>query len=82
MPGPGVLGGVLRRLADEPGERDERERREHELDRLRRMHEVVQRDRERREREQREEDSPYHRLEKATDDSGTVPRIRGAVATA
>ena len=30
MPGAGVLGGVLGRLADQPGERDERERGEQE----------------------------------------------------
>ena len=48
-PGPGVLGGVLRRLSDQPRERDEGERGEHELERLRRVHEVMERDRERRE---------------------------------
>ena len=37
MPGPGVLGGVLGRLADQPGQRDQRGRREHELERLRRV---------------------------------------------
>ncbi len=66
-PRPGVLGGVLRRLADQPRERDERERREHELERLRRMHEVVQRDRERRERERPRRGLRVPRPEKATD---------------
>ena len=55
-----VLGGVLGRLADQPGQRDEGERCEDELERLRRMHEVVQRDRDRPERERGEEDLPNH----------------------
>ena len=49
--GPGVLGRVLGRLADQPGERDQRGRREDELERLRRVEDVVHEDDDRRERD-------------------------------
>ena len=82
-PRPGVLGGVLGRLADQPGERDQRERREHELRRLGEVGEVVERDRDRRERQRREEDLPSPRPRNRTQHrlpgGGTE---RAAVATA
>jgi hypothetical protein len=55
-----VLGRVLRRLADQPGERDESHRREDELERLVQVERVVQQDDERREPEGREEDPANH----------------------
>ena len=39
-PGPRVLGGVLRRLADQPGERHQRDRREDEQRRLAEVEEI------------------------------------------
>ena len=69
-PGPGVLGRVLGRLADQPRERDERRRGEDELDRLVEVGEVVERDRERPERR------PAKRMRRTT--SRTLP---GPLAT-
>ena len=40
-PGPGVLGHVLRRLADQPCERHQRDRREHERRRLADVEDVL-----------------------------------------
>ena len=59
-PGPRVLGSVLRRLADQPGEGDEGGRGEDELDRLVEVCEVVQRDRERPDEKTGEEDAADH----------------------
>jgi hypothetical protein len=73
-----VLRRVLRRLPDQPRERDERDGRQDELDRLRRVHEVVQHDGDRRERERSEEGLAHHGLQ-------TLPTSRctpAGVATA
>ena len=55
-PRPRVLGGMLGRLADEPGEWDQSERGQDELRRLGKVGEVVKTDRERRDRQRREQD--------------------------
>ena len=60
MPGPGVVRGVLGRLADQPGERDERQRREHEERDVARIREAVHEHGERAEGEQRVEDLAKH----------------------
>ena len=60
MPGPGVLRGVLGRLADQPGERDERERGEDEERHVAGAGELVDRDRDRREDERCPEELPAH----------------------
>ena len=60
MPGPGVLGGVLGRLADQPRERDQRHRGEDELDRLVEIEGVVHQDDERREADRDEERATDH----------------------
>ena len=73
-----VLGGMLRRLADQPRQRDQRNRSEDELDRLGRMHRVVQCDRDRRERERREEGLAHHELQTLP----TCPTTQAVVATA
>jgi len=57
---PGVLCGVLGRLADQPREGDERDRGEHELGGLVEVGEVVQRDRERADEQAAEEDAADH----------------------
>ena len=59
-PGACVLGSVLRRLADQPGEGDEGGRGEDELDRLVEVCEVVQRDRERPDEKTGEENAADH----------------------
>ena len=58
---PRVLGRMLGRLADQPGERDQRGRREHELERLRRSRSVVHEDHDRRERDGGEQEAADHR---------------------
>ena len=55
-----VLGGVLRRLADQPRQRDERECGEDELDRLVEVERVVDQDDDRRERDRGEEHAANH----------------------
>ena len=55
-PRPGVVGRVLRRLADQPRERDERERGEDEERDVAELREFVESDDERAERKQGEED--------------------------
>ena len=77
-----VLGGVLRCLADQPGERNQRKRGENELERLRRMHEVVQRNRERRERQEREEELPDHGRRRLQTIFARPAAMRARVATA
>jgi hypothetical protein len=57
---PRVLGRVLGRFSDQPGERDQRRCGEHELDRRIEVRDVVQEDHDRRQREQRVEDPTDH----------------------
>src|SRR5262249_16861369 len=73
-----VLSGVLRRLADQPGQRDEREGGEDELDRRRGMHRVVEGDGYRGEREGRIEGPPAHAWTLPT----RHPGLSASVATA
>ena len=63
MPGPVSLGGVLRRLADQPREGDQRDRGEQELDRLVGADGVVEHDRERPEEQAGEEGAADHERE-------------------
>ena len=63
MPGPVSLGGVLRRLADQPREGDQRDGGEDELDRLVEVDGVVEHDRERPEEQADEEDAADHERE-------------------
>ena len=58
--GAGVLGGMVGRLADQPGERDQRDRREHEQRRLAGVEDVPGDEGEGREGEGRPEDPPRH----------------------
>jgi hypothetical protein len=59
-PRAGALGGVLGRLADQPGEGDERCRGQHELGGCAEVGRVVEHDRERAEKQTHEEDAADH----------------------
>ena len=59
-PRAGVLGGLLGRFADQPGERDEGRRGEHEQHDISRMEGEVDDERDRGERERRPEELPRH----------------------
>ena len=60
IPGPGVLGRVLGRLADQPRERDQRRRGKDELHRLVEIERVVHEHDERREADRDEEGAADH----------------------
>ena len=59
-PGAGVLGSLLGRFSDQPGQRDERSRGEHEQRDVSRMEGEVDDERDRGERERRPEELPRH----------------------